>query len=71
MRPPQQLWPPAPPPQPLLTAPASGLPCLPLLQHYADVRPRIKGRFVSPEEFAAWQEAKVRVYFSTVALSPL
>ncbi len=29
------------------------------LQHYADVRPRIKGRFVSPEEFAAWQESQV------------
>ncbi|PRW60522.1 Zinc finger CONSTANS-LIKE 5 isoform A [Chlorella sorokiniana] len=27
-------------------------------KHYADVRPRIKGRFVSPEEFAAWQEAQ-------------
>ena len=32
--------------------------CLPLpcLQHYADKRPRIKGRFVSPEEFAAWEQ---------------
>lgn len=27
-------------------------------KHYADVRPRIKGRFVSPEEFAAWQESQ-------------
>lgn len=25
-------------------------------QTYADQRPRIKGRFVSPEEFAAWKE---------------
>jgi hypothetical protein len=32
--------------------------CLPVpcLQHYADKRPRIKGRFVSPEEFAAWEQ---------------
>ena len=28
------------------------------MQHYADKRPRIKGRFVSPEEFAAWQQAQ-------------
>lgn len=27
----------------------------PTEQHYADVRPRIKGRFVSPEEFDAWK----------------
>ena len=34
------------------------LPALPAAQHYADKRPRIRGRFVSPEEFAAWEQGK-------------
>ena len=47
---------PVPPPR----APSSPSDPAPLIpshspQHYADKRPRIKGRFVSPEEYAAWR----------------